>query len=302
RSALTLNSQYSYLQLLGSAFLRRAGLAAPESRQIQMRVNNVDPTGLLTLIIHGTFANSADVTWWRTKGQFAHNLEGVVHDVWKIATGGNRRFPEFSWSGKNMHKDRVEGGKALAAYIKRVKKAYPNEKISIVAHSHGGNVTWEALRLLEPNQVDNVVLIATPQVRIEYDSIYSRPWYRWLYASRSSVKKIRGTIINMYSEEDSVQSYWADLQDGISSSDIPDNNYFDEIETLRHYSGAGSEHIVNQGIETSVGGQDAHGVLHSGAMGGYVGYRLLGLSHADAVRKAGLPQPIVDDTNMGDIQ
>jgi hypothetical protein len=45
RTALNLNSQYSYLQLLGSAFMRRAGLVAPESRQVLMRVNNVDPTG-----------------------------------------------------------------------------------------------------------------------------------------------------------------------------------------------------------------------------------------------------------------
>ena len=45
RTALNLNSQYTYLQLFGSAFMRRAGLTAPESRPIQMRVNNVDPTG-----------------------------------------------------------------------------------------------------------------------------------------------------------------------------------------------------------------------------------------------------------------
>ena len=44
RTALNLNAQYSYLQLLGSAFMRRAGLIAPESRAIQLRVNNVDPT------------------------------------------------------------------------------------------------------------------------------------------------------------------------------------------------------------------------------------------------------------------
>jgi hypothetical protein len=45
RTALNLNSQYSYLQVLGSALMRRAGLIAPESRAIQMRVNNGDPTG-----------------------------------------------------------------------------------------------------------------------------------------------------------------------------------------------------------------------------------------------------------------
>ncbi|MDP3069819.1 MAG: lamin tail domain-containing protein [Opitutaceae bacterium] len=45
RTALNLNSQFTYLQLLGSAFMRRAGLTAPESRPVQIRVNNLDPTG-----------------------------------------------------------------------------------------------------------------------------------------------------------------------------------------------------------------------------------------------------------------
>ena len=45
RTALNFNSQYTYLQLFGSALARKAGLTAPESRQIQLRVNNADPTG-----------------------------------------------------------------------------------------------------------------------------------------------------------------------------------------------------------------------------------------------------------------
>lgn len=44
RTALNFNSQYTYLQLLGSAFMRRAGLTAPESRAIQLWVNNHDAT------------------------------------------------------------------------------------------------------------------------------------------------------------------------------------------------------------------------------------------------------------------
>ncbi len=44
RTMLNFNSQFTDLQLFGSALLRRAGLTAPESRQIQMRVNNLDPT------------------------------------------------------------------------------------------------------------------------------------------------------------------------------------------------------------------------------------------------------------------
>lgn len=45
RRELNLNSQRTDLQLLGSTLMRRAGLTAAESRQVQIRVNNVDPTG-----------------------------------------------------------------------------------------------------------------------------------------------------------------------------------------------------------------------------------------------------------------
>ena len=44
-TSLNLNSQYTHSQLFGSALFRAAGLTCPDSRQAQLRVNNVDPTG-----------------------------------------------------------------------------------------------------------------------------------------------------------------------------------------------------------------------------------------------------------------
>jgi hypothetical protein len=43
-TALNLNTQYTYVQFFGSALFRAAGIAAPESRPAQVRVNNVNPT------------------------------------------------------------------------------------------------------------------------------------------------------------------------------------------------------------------------------------------------------------------
>jgi hypothetical protein len=39
-SSLNLNGQFPYAQLLGSSFMRRVGLAAPDSRAVQLRINN----------------------------------------------------------------------------------------------------------------------------------------------------------------------------------------------------------------------------------------------------------------------
>lgn len=44
RVGLNFNGRYSYLQLLGSAIMRKAGIAAPDSHQIQLRVNGNDLT------------------------------------------------------------------------------------------------------------------------------------------------------------------------------------------------------------------------------------------------------------------
>jgi hypothetical protein len=43
-TSLNLNTQYTYAQFFGSALFRAAGIAAPESRPVQLRVNNVNPT------------------------------------------------------------------------------------------------------------------------------------------------------------------------------------------------------------------------------------------------------------------
>jgi len=42
-TSLNLNTQYTFAQLFGSALYRSAGLATPTSRQVELRVNNVDP-------------------------------------------------------------------------------------------------------------------------------------------------------------------------------------------------------------------------------------------------------------------
>ncbi len=44
-TALNLNTQHTEAQLFGSALFRASGLTGPDSRQVQLRVNGVDPTG-----------------------------------------------------------------------------------------------------------------------------------------------------------------------------------------------------------------------------------------------------------------
>jgi hypothetical protein len=56
RTGLNFNTQFTYLQLLGSAAMRRAGLVSPESRQVQVRLNGVD----LTQVVGGSNNGAAN--------------------------------------------------------------------------------------------------------------------------------------------------------------------------------------------------------------------------------------------------
>jgi hypothetical protein len=55
----------------------------------------------------------------------------------------------------------MEAGKELAAYIADL-KLEPSDRLFIVAHSHGGNVTLYALRDPRTERVEGVIFLATP--------------------------------------------------------------------------------------------------------------------------------------------
>jgi RHS repeat-associated protein len=264
--------------------------------------NLIDKLGLISIIIHGTFASKT--SWWTRNGGFATNLDAVLGDVWKIRTDGYKPFDLFSWSGENSHSARITSGHDLACYIIKIRSKYPKEPINIIAHSHGGNVVWEALRVLYKNKqkrkyrVTNVAFIATPQIKITYGSWYTHRWYEYLYASMEGMWMIQNKAYNFYSIEDSVQTFGADLIDGIDEKDIPNSSleWGDSISADRTVN-----YIRNNfSIGTDVGPKDAHSVLHSANMGRYIGYILSCSNHAEAAKKATMTFPITNDDDTGE--
>ena len=138
---------------------------------------------VLTLVIHGTFARHAK--WWRLGNgnelpSFADRLErelsrrGVSGTVWKPALDKGFDYdPSFCWSGRNRHRDRKVGARALSSNLNELARriqATPSEPLmqwNFVAHSHGGNVALAALSRLGPCvSVGRVVLLGTPLVTV----------------------------------------------------------------------------------------------------------------------------------------
>lgn len=138
----------------------------------------------MTLLIHGTFA--AEDTWWRLGdgSTFADRLEtelsasGMVGTVWKPVldaprlsdSRGQYTYEDFSWSGENRHKDRIAGARKLGTRLNEIAdslQATPDRPLflNLVAHSHGGNVALECLRVLNSSiKVRKLILLGTPLI------------------------------------------------------------------------------------------------------------------------------------------
>jgi len=146
-------------------------------------VTYTDPDGLLTIIVHGTFANNAD---------YAQQNAPFQKSVSK--TFGENAVA-FNWSGNNNRADRTAAAKALAKFIAQ-HEFKSGEKLNIVAHSHGGNVVKEYTQLKESKGIDTLVDLGTPQRR-DYNI---------------DPKKV-GQYLNVYSDYDQVQSIGGRLGD-----------------------------------------------------------------------------------------
>ncbi|MGF1543600.1 MAG: esterase/lipase family protein [Parvularculaceae bacterium] len=81
------------------------------------------------VLVHGTFATPDG--WFSEDGPLTRDLE---------AEGG--RVERFIWSGRNSDRDRSFAARRLAKFIDGLGK---DEPISIIAHSHGGNIAYDAL-------------------------------------------------------------------------------------------------------------------------------------------------------------
>ncbi|MBL9202998.1 MAG: lamin tail domain-containing protein [Opitutaceae bacterium] len=98
RVALNLNSQFGYLQLLGSAFFSRAGLAAPESRAVQVRVNNLDPTdGSTSSPSYGFYVCNEVAGSDFADHHFPTDASGNVYAVRRDEAGGRYQEGDFSF-------------------------------------------------------------------------------------------------------------------------------------------------------------------------------------------------------------
>ena len=147
-------------------------------------IDAIELEGLEAFSVHGTW--SSQKTWQNQKG---------ISTATKRAFGNNENNFNFQWSGDNLSSARTSAASNLVAYIIENRSSDSNEPISIVGHSHGGNVGIEAANIMagmdELSGVEiNLMTINTP-VRDDYQL--------------SDEASIKGSHINVYDSSDPVQ-------------------------------------------------------------------------------------------------
>ncbi len=88
----------------------------------------------VTILIHGTFAKNE--TWFQPQGDFYRAY---------ISSLKEEQLIPFVWSGKLSHEERLKAAHDLS---KQIIACYP-DNVTVIAHSHGGNVVNLASHLLE---------------------------------------------------------------------------------------------------------------------------------------------------------
>jgi pimeloyl-ACP methyl ester carboxylesterase len=131
----------------------------------------IDRDGLEPFFVHGT---GQDETWW--DWSIINDIEIDLPILFKNY-GTPFKTDNTVWNGSLNHDDRFTGGKNLANFV--MANRNNDEPITLIGHSHGGNVVIYAAHALiiehgvNPKDI-NLVLINTPDRTFDYNYGYGK--------------------------------------------------------------------------------------------------------------------------------
>ena len=139
----------------------------PELTSYQFASNTpiqaIDLDGLEAFFVHGTNSNSSRWTQTPQAKQAVHNLLELT----------NNKFlnTKFNWKAVLWNNEKTRGKAAiqLATYV--MENRIEGEDITLIGHSHGGNLAIQAAKILyeRTGQKINIITIATPAYNKEGD-------------------------------------------------------------------------------------------------------------------------------------
>lgn len=108
---------------------------------------NCVPVHNVVFLVHGTFA--AGTSWPKMQDDIARALPDVAF------------FP-FPWSGRNSMLDRATATERLRKELRWHAERFPEAKLHIIGHSHGGNVAAQAVSTDVLPRIGSVITLSTP--------------------------------------------------------------------------------------------------------------------------------------------
>jgi hypothetical protein len=117
----------------------------------------------LLMLVHGTIPSAGPVrlganpTWTASDSFFCQGLQQRL--------GVPIVIKQFSWTGKNSHRARIEAAHRLATWFLQELRTPRYARYYLVAHSHGGNVALYAVKMLPQelrSRVAGIVCLGTP--------------------------------------------------------------------------------------------------------------------------------------------
>ena len=138
--------------LLGVLLLGRARKAEGPSTHVRVAPDDAE-VGLVVTLVHGTWGWFS--TWLHERSRLRCHLEETFP--------GRVEFCRVNWSGLNSFRARRKGAASLRRQIRENAGRWPAARQVVVAHSHGGSLSIEALNDDDClKSVDGLVCMATP--------------------------------------------------------------------------------------------------------------------------------------------
>ena len=126
-------------------FRRRPPLSPEEC------IGTNDPENIL-ILVHGTFARGAGWTL-PNSGFYSSLIQAFDH---------NLMIYRHIWSGWNSLRARRIASETLEAKMGEMSKRFPQARLYLIGHSHGGNVILNSLSQSLISKIGGVVCLATP--------------------------------------------------------------------------------------------------------------------------------------------
>jgi hypothetical protein len=286
---------------------------------------------MTTIVIHGTLAKGSCWYWgswgeggfcralalgmrdvsrrvdhdiWRVHGQDVSTVAGLQQGPWSIWHGIPKDLASvdgrFEWTGGPQGLDRGAAAIWLARYLNRV-RTLTNERIRIIAHSHGCNVVKLASSHdeLSPDVfIDRAVFLACPHFsekayRVEEPKNWTDKFDIGKQMPKECGRRFRyrvdprrfGSILNVYSERDSVQVDLAEVWSGgpapqtgqvlndlwtmLKTADV-----YEQPEASRTDPDPDAAHLYENlavKVAPDCSGIEAHGLMHGATIARFVG-------------------------------